>query len=113
MPAPMGFYAWKNAWPEVSSPNVMENLTARQLQEISRIMRQKAKDCGKPSLLRMGYDTYPDQRSWEDYSVTTPCPWLPGKRTAFSVSSCLQRTERRPGWPAPLESVWLNWGGPQ
>eukprot|EP00971_Amphidinium_carterae_P299730 5955224-Amphidinium_carterae.1 len=69
MPAPMGVYAWKNAWPEVPSPNAMEKLTAGPLQEISRIMRHKAKACGKPSLLRMGYAAYPELRGWEHFTM--------------------------------------------
>eukprot|EP00971_Amphidinium_carterae_P311294 6187254-Amphidinium_carterae.1 len=32
-------------------------------------MRNKAKACGKPSLLRMGYGAYPETRGWEDFNM--------------------------------------------
>eukprot|EP00971_Amphidinium_carterae_P016527 326543-Amphidinium_carterae.1 len=32
-------------------------------------MRNKAKACGKPSLLRMGYGAYPEKRGWADFNM--------------------------------------------
>eukprot|EP00971_Amphidinium_carterae_P000847 16624-Amphidinium_carterae.2 len=45
--APTGFFAWKNAWPHVSCPTVVERLTAGQLQEISiDTARWSVQTCG-------------------------------------------------------------------
>eukprot|EP00971_Amphidinium_carterae_P318244 6325816-Amphidinium_carterae.1 len=43
---------------------------------------------------------------------TTPCQWQSGRPTASFVSSCLQQTWKRPGWPALTKSEWWRWGGP-
>eukprot|EP00971_Amphidinium_carterae_P119622 2369856-Amphidinium_carterae.1 len=67
-------------------------------------MRQKAKDCGKPSLLRMGYDSYPDQRSWEHYTMPM-APW----QADCLFCEFMPPADREEGWPAQL----VNWGGPQ
>eukprot|EP00971_Amphidinium_carterae_P164473 3261022-Amphidinium_carterae.1 len=68
MPAPLDAI-WYEVWPAISSPSVLERLGADKLQAISTIMRNKAKACGKPSLLRMGYGFFPETRGWEDFTM--------------------------------------------
>eukprot|EP00971_Amphidinium_carterae_P048559 957123-Amphidinium_carterae.1 len=85
---------WRDAWPPVTEPNLPAQLCAAQLQEISRIMRVKAKDCGKPSLTRMSYGAYPDKHGWEHYSMPISA-WQ---------ADCLF-CEFMP--PADLEKAWL------
>eukprot|EP00971_Amphidinium_carterae_P348540 6490549-Amphidinium_carterae.2 len=68
MPAPLEA-VWYEVWPELSRPSVLAQLTAEQLAAISAIMRTKAKTCGKPALLRMGYGFFPETRGWEDLTM--------------------------------------------
>eukprot|EP00971_Amphidinium_carterae_P130230 2580090-Amphidinium_carterae.1 len=60
---------WWQAWPPVSSPSVLEQLTVEELQKISQQLKDRSLGCQKPKLKRFSYKHHSEQAGWSAYKM--------------------------------------------
>eukprot|EP00971_Amphidinium_carterae_P131187 2598400-Amphidinium_carterae.1 len=60
---------WWDAWPPVSSPSVLEQLSVAELQEMSQQLKDQCLGCQKPKLARFSYSNHGEQAGWADYRM--------------------------------------------
>eukprot|EP00971_Amphidinium_carterae_P098122 1941118-Amphidinium_carterae.2 len=60
---------WWDAWPPVSSPSILAQLTVEELQEISHQLKDQCMGCQKPKLARFSYSNHGEQAGWAAYRM--------------------------------------------